>query len=263
MPAYYDGTDFHLQTGSYHRDELAGPVYELGVATYTTHRYGRAGDEMGRALLSVLSGMEMPAPRRTLYLGCGPAYKAYPVVDAFPQADHHAVDLAAPMLRYAHHRAASHGKAIHFHQMNAESLGFDDNQFDLVFCKLLLHEVPEDAVSRIVAEAARVLKPGGVLANLELPGYDSLDPLSAYLMDWDTLHNGEPYWRAYHELDLSAVYEAAGLQAAVKDAHSEWGGEKGNYMGKFQYQLTLGTKLTGTTNPTGSKVSGLDSGAGQ
>lgn len=239
MPDYYDNTEFHLQPGNFHRDSIAGPIYELGVATYTMHRYGRAGDEMGRALLTVLP--DSP-PEKTLYLGCGPGYKAYPIVDKFTDAEHHAVDLAAPMLKYAHHRASEHRKSMHFHQMNAEALDFEDNTFDLVYCKLLLHEVPASAIRNIIAEAARVLKPGGLLANLELPSYESLDPLSAYLMDWDTLHNGEPFWRAYHELDLLKVYSDAGLQGELVEAYSEWGGAKGNYMGKFAYHVTLGHK---------------------
>lgn len=239
LPRYYTENEFHLQPGSFWNRSIAGPVYEVGVATYTMHRYGKASDEMGRALLTVLPAK---AYRRILYMGCGPAYKAYPVCDAFPDAEVHGIDLAAPMLKFAHVRAREHGKAIHFHQMNAEAMTFPDGHFDLVFCKLLFHEMPEAAIRNCVASAARVLAPGGVLANLELPSYARLDPLSAYLMDWDTRHNGEPFWRAYHELDLESVYADAGLRPETRDAHSEWGGAKGNYMGKFAYQVTLGHK---------------------
>lgn len=239
MPRYYDASEFHLQPGNYHRDTLAGPVYELGVATYTMHRYGKAGDEMGRALVSVLPEKDY---KRVLYLGCGPAYKSYPIVDALPRAEHFGIDLSAPMLKYARHRAAEHGRPIHFRQMNAEALDFEDGAFDLVYCMLLLHEVPTKAILNIVGEAARVLAPGGVFCNLELPSYDSLDPLSAFLMDWDTHHNGEPFWRAYHEMDLLGALRDAGLEADMVEAYSEWGGAKGNYMGKFSYHVAMGRK---------------------
>lgn len=243
MPAYYDGNEFHLQPGNFHKDALAGPIYELGVATYTMHRYGRAGDEMGRALVSILpETMPKTGARRALYLGCGPGYKAYPIVDALPETEHHAADLSAPMLKFARHRAALHGKPIHFHQMNAERTTFEAGSFDLIYCMLLLHEVPTEAVQNVVAEAARLLAPGGAFCNLELPSYESLDPLSAYLMDWDTLHNGEPYWRAYHEMDLQGAYRDAGLKPSLIEATSEWGGAKGNYMGRFAYHVTVGVK---------------------
>jgi hypothetical protein len=239
MPDYYEANEFHLQPGNFHRDTLAGPIYELGVAAYTMHRYGRAGDEMGRALVGVLPKKTY---RRTLYLGCGPGYKSYPIVDALPDAEHWGIDLAAPMLKYARHRAVEHGRPIHFAQANAECTGLPEGQFDLIYCMLLLHEVPTDAVVNIVNEASRLLAPGGVFCNLELPSYAALDPLSAYLMDWDTDHNGEPFWRAYHEMDLPGTYRAAGLEADVVQAHSEWGGAKGNYMGKFSYHVTMGRK---------------------
>ena len=41
-------------------------------------------------------------------------------------------------------------------------------------------------------------------------------------MDWDTEHNGEPYWRDYHEMDLIQAYQDAGLKAKMTEAHSEW-----------------------------------------
>ena len=239
MPDYYDNTEFHLQPGNFHKNTIAGPIYEVGVATYTMHRYGKAGDEMGQALVGVLPDKPY---QRVLYMGCGPAYKGYPIIDALPEAEHWGIDLAAPMLKYARHRAAEHGKPMHFSQMNAEDMRFPDGHFDLVYCMLLLHEVPTEAVVNIVNEAARVLAPGGVLANLELPSYASLDPLSAFLMDWDTEHNGEPFWRDYHEMDLLQTYRQAGLEAEMTEAHSEWGGAKGNYMGKFRYHVTMGRK---------------------
>jgi SAM-dependent methyltransferase len=239
MPDYYDNTEFHLQPGNFHKDTLAGPVYEIGVATYTMHRYGKAGDEMGRALVSVLP--DRPC-NRVLYMGCGPAYKGYPLIDALPDAEHWGIDLAAPMLKFARHRAIEHEKPMHFSQMNAEAMTFPDGHFDLIYCMLLLHEVPTKAVENIVNEAARVLAPGGLLANLELPSYASLDPLSAFLMDWDTEHNGEPFWRDYHQMDLEKTYRDAGLETKLTDAHSEWGGAKGNYMGKFRYHVTMGRK---------------------
>lgn len=244
LPGYYTANEFHIQPGSFHGDSLAGAVYEVGVATYTMHRYGKAGDEMGRAIVGVLAKVAGGRKfRRMLYMGCGPGYKAYPVLDAFPDAQMYGIDLAAPMLRFAHRRAMEHGKRIHFRQMNAEHMRFDEGRFDLVFCMLLLHEMPASAIRNVLRSAYEVLAPGGMLINLELPEYASLDPLSAYLMDWDTEHNGEPYWRAYHEFDLVGAYRRAGFkQIEVIEADSDWGGGKGSYMGSFRYHVTWGIR---------------------
>ena len=56
-----------------------------------------------------------------------------------------------------------------------------------------------------------------------------------------TFH-GEPFWRDYHNMDLQQTYRDADLEAHLTDAHSEWGGAKGNYMGKFRYHVTMGRK---------------------
>ncbi|WP_431282838.1 class I SAM-dependent methyltransferase [Humitalea sp. 24SJ18S-53] len=239
-PAYFTDTEFHLQTGGFHAEKLAGLIYETGVATYSMHRYGKRMDEMGRALLSVLPKRDY---KRILYLGCGPGYKGYPIQDAFPGADFHAADISAPMLRYAAQRAASHGRDITFHQTNAEAPDLPEGTFDLVFCILLLHEIPIAAIRNVVHAAHRLLAPGGVLANAELPSYAAVDPLSAYLLDWDTDHNGEPFWRDYHALDLEGLYREVGFTDVHTGESVGAGGQDSKaYVGRFRYHITLGTK---------------------
>ncbi len=53
---------------------------------------------------------------------------------------------------------------------DAESLPFDDDSFDLVTCRLAAHHFPN--IDKFVAEAARVLRPGGLLAVVDnvVPG---------------------------------------------------------------------------------------------
>lgn len=240
MPAYFRDTEFHLQTGGFAEEPLAGVMYETGVAAYSMHRYGRAMDEMGKALLAALPQRDWT---RVLYVGCGPAYKAYPLRDAMPGAEFHAIDLSAPMLRHAAMRAAAQGRRIHFHQMNAEDLSFPDGHFDLVFNILLLHELPGTAIGNLARSAQRVLAPGGVFASVELPHYAAVDPLSAWLLDWDATHNGEPFWRAFHELDLDALLRAAGFADVGLAEHIGAGGrEAAAYAGRFRYHVTLATK---------------------
>jgi SAM-dependent methyltransferase len=240
LPAYFTGTEFHLQCGGFAAEKLAGLIYETGVAAYSMHRYGRAMDEMGKATLAALPRRDY---QRILYLGCGPGYKGYPIHDAFPQAEFHAADLSAPMLRYAALRAERHGKAMHFHQTNAEQPDFPDGSFDLVFCILLLHELPLDAIANVVRSASRLLRPGGVFANVELPSYAAVDPLSAWLLDWDSDHNGEPFWRDYHELDLAALYRQAGfVDVGTAEQVGAGGRDTKAYAGRFRYHITLGSK---------------------
>src|SRR5205807_7337786 len=83
-----------------------------------------------------------------------------PYVDAYPEAEVHAIDVAAPMLRYAHARAEALGRRVHFSQQNAESTNFRDESFDLIVSHILLHETSAKAVRNIVRECHRLLRKG-------------------------------------------------------------------------------------------------------
>ena len=54
LPRYYAAVEFHLQPRSYHGDDLAGVVYDIGAPIYVLHRNGPDNGESGRALASVI-----------------------------------------------------------------------------------------------------------------------------------------------------------------------------------------------------------------
>ena len=242
VPAYFAETEFHLQPGGLWRDPLTGPIYEIGVQHFNLHRFGKSGAEMGLALLQGLP--EGFAPQSFLEMGCGPGYKMYPVMDAFPQAEAHGIDISASLLRYAYRRALDHGRKVHYAQMNAEKLAaFPQARFDLVYDMILLHEVPVSATRNILREAFRVLKPGGIYADLDLPAYRDVDPLTAFMMDWDTDNNGEPFWRDYHELDMKREMAEAGfVDVEFRSVSSAALQRQGNYQGKWAYRVVVGRK---------------------
>ncbi len=241
MPAYFAETEFHLQPGGLWRDPLTGPIYEIGVQHFNLHRFGKSGAEMGLALLQGLP--EGFAPKRFLELGCGPGYKMYPVLDAFPEAEAHGSDISAALLRYAYRRALDHGRKVHYAQMNAETLRYPEGEFDLVYDMILLHEVPVSATRNILREAFRVLRPDGLYADLDLPAYRDLDPLTAFMMDWDTDNNGEPFWRDYHELDMKREMAEAGfVDVEFRSVTSDALKRQGNYQGKWSYRVVIGRK---------------------
>jgi len=71
------------------------------------------------------------------------------------------VDLSPAMLALARHRAADLGRAVDLREGDALALPFPDSSFDTVVCTFGLCAVPDDG--RAVAEAVRVLRPGGLL----------------------------------------------------------------------------------------------------
>jgi hypothetical protein len=62
-------------------------------------------------------------------------------------------------------------------------------------------------------------------------------------MDWDNDHNGEPFWRAYHELDMRQELLEAGFdRVEFRSVTSEALRKQGNYQGKWSYRVVMGFK---------------------
>ena len=98
---------------------------------------------------------------------------------AFPDAHIHAIDIAAPFVRYGHARAESLGVGIHFSQQNAEQTDFEDESFDLIVSHILLHETSAKALRNILRECHRLLRPDGLMVHAEIPQYAGIKLISA------------------------------------------------------------------------------------
>jgi ubiquinone/menaquinone biosynthesis C-methylase UbiE len=76
-------------------------------------------------------------------------------------------------------------------QRDAAQLGFDDASYDRVVLFFLLHEMPQEVRRRTLAEAMRVVKPGGKLVIVDYHRPQSWHPLRG-VMKW-ILRNFEPF----------------------------------------------------------------------
>ena len=79
-----------------------------------------------------------------------------------------AIELSPEMLKIARKRAADLGREVDLREGNAEALNFPDASFDTVVCTFALCTIPDDR--KAVAEAKRVLKPGGRFVAIEHVG---------------------------------------------------------------------------------------------
>lgn len=154
-------------------------------------------------------------PSRVLDLGCTAGHNTAAWRQVFGEAEVTGIDVAAPCLRYAAARAAARGLALRFEQMNAESLDYPDASFDLVFSSMFLHEVPPRGIPRVLREAYRVLRPGGLLLHMELLPADQLSAYDSFYLDGDGYYNNEPYYRRFRAMNLLQLRESAGF--APKD----------------------------------------------
>ena len=202
IPEYLAGHDTHRMPGSYfgqegENDLYAGAVYDLGGAMYQLGIGNSSGallnDSRGRTLVSHLR-QYYPSftPTSILDMGCSAGHNTIPLCIAFPDADVHAIDIGAGMVRYAHLRAEGLGAKVHFSQQNIEKTDFPDNNFDLVVSQIVFHETSPEATKRIIAESYRILKPGGVVVHLEVPlRYEHFDVFDQFFRSWEQYYNAE------------------------------------------------------------------------
>jgi SAM-dependent methyltransferase len=216
IPRYIDSLDIHCMPGGYTTDlgdgdVAAGAIYEQGTYIYGSGRGGAYGDRLGQAIARYVKRAHPTfKPTRILDMGCATGSNTVPMVDAFPGAEVHGIDLGAALLRYGHLRAESMGKAVHFSQQNAENTDFADESFDLVISNILFHETSRSALPRILAETRRLLKPGGLMVHLEVDQFSALDLWRQIVFDAETYNNNEPFWSTYRDMDLEKVAESAG-----------------------------------------------------
>jgi SAM-dependent methyltransferase len=219
LPSYLD-IDIHLQKGGYFgtpesRDTLlTGAVYDRGMTLGRMGAQGWLNDDAGLSLAAwVKEAYPDLRPKRILEMGCTIGHTLTAFKQAFPDAEVHGIDVAAPALRYGFARAAAMGVEVHFSQQNAEHTKFADGSFDLVFSRILLHETSAEAVPRIFAECHRLLRPGGVMFHSDAPQFDELDPYAQSLRDWDATVNKEPFMDGYYAMPLEQAFVAAGFAA--------------------------------------------------
>lgn len=216
IPRYHRAYDIHLMPGGYHTDFseddcTAGAVYESGLALYMGGAFGSENDFLGKTLLAFYQ-QHWPAarPARILDMGCGVGNSTVPWARAFPDAEVHAIDVGAPMLRYGHARAEALGVPLHFSQRNAEVTGFEAGSFDLVVSHIMLHETSNRALRNILAETHRLLAPGGVGLHFEIPRGET--PFEQFMFEWETYNNNEMFAAFMADLDLPALAVQAGFE---------------------------------------------------
>lgn len=106
------------------------------------------------------------------------------------------VDVAPVQLRNLNAKLTDSAR-VALHHQDSTNLEFPDASFDCVMLFFLLHEQPEEVRARTVAEAARVVKPGGKLIFVDYHRPRRLNPFR-YIMQ-PILRSLEPFamdlWR--------------------------------------------------------------------
>ncbi|SBO41740.1 class I SAM-dependent methyltransferase [Cyanobium sp. NIES-981] len=126
------------------------------------------------------------------------------------------LDLSPHMLAVARVRDGR-GEIHAWHHAAAEVTGLPEASLDLITLQFVCHELPATATAAVLEEAARLLRPGGVIALVDQ------DPDSAVIRRLPApiatlLKSTEPYLEDYFRLDLPEALRQAGFRAVRSQA---------------------------------------------
>ena len=211
-----------------HRYDLLNRLISLGVDKRWRARTVRAIVPAVRDTVATPRGARLRpkvASRRVLDLATGTGDLAIAIAEALPEAQVTGVDPSARMLAVFREKLGTLADRIELLEGDAQALPFADARFDATTIAFGIRNVPDRA--RALAEMARVTRPGGRVAVLELsePREGLIAPLARFHVH--TVVPAIGAWlsgkREYRYLarsiaafpppeELAAMMEAAGLR---------------------------------------------------
>jgi ubiquinone/menaquinone biosynthesis C-methylase UbiE len=216
----YTRHEIHIQPGGYVGDPFAGYIYHYGTNSFYISVIGH--NEQDQVHKGVVSRLPVPADgkvKRILDYGCGIGQYTVALKERFPDAEVWGIDVGGPMVRYAHMRAARLGVGANFAQKLAEDSGFPDGHFDIVTSYIAHHEMPADMSRKIVDEARRLTRMGGVYYPLDFNSGGTKAPARGmYARWWDHRWNNEVWSLDYHAMTFSDEIAKRGFTSAEKPA---------------------------------------------
>lgn len=224
LPEPISNLEIHRQPGGYffqsNDQDLTSPLmYFASIELYRKAKGLSSGADtgepgMGRFILHNFKQKFPDAkPKRILDLGCAIGTETLAIREAFPDAEIHGLDLSGPFVRFAHAWAEGKGVEAHFKQACATDTGYVDGYFDLIISHILFHETWHDIMPKIMKEAHRILAPGGVFYNADVPYQPHRMSVTKQVTnDWQVRYNGEPFWTGFVDTDVTEPLEQAGFE---------------------------------------------------
>jgi 2-polyprenyl-3-methyl-5-hydroxy-6-metoxy-1,4-benzoquinol methylase len=215
--------EIHIQPGGYIGNELAGPLYHYGTNSFYMGQ--NDSDEFHIALAKRASRPADGEVKRIVDLGCGIGQLTIAMKEEFPEAEVWGVDVAGPVLRYAHKRGVDLNIDVNFVQALAEDTKFESGTLDIVAAYILFHEVPAAAAKDICAEAFRMLRPGGVFDVCDFPTGPLRNRASTFMKyrSWaDHHYNGERWSQEFTASDFLDTLRSVGFVAELKTTKHPW-----------------------------------------
>ncbi len=173
-----------------------------------------------RALSSRASGSA--AAMRILDLGCGTGEMALAIARAAPDVHLIGVDGDPDVLERAAVKARAEGVELELHEALADRLPLPDADLDCVLSTLMFHHLLPAAKRAALAEAWRILRPGGRLLVCDIGRAG--DPLMRAAFFAVQLLDGFPNTREHARGELPEIISQAGFSAVTVFGRYRTGG---------------------------------------
>jgi ubiquinone/menaquinone biosynthesis C-methylase UbiE len=179
--------------------------------TFYAFSVSKRGAEAAHLAECVTAGLPDTSALLAVDVACGPGTLTFPLAARVGRVI--GVDITPAMIESARAEAARKGlQNIDFILGDASSLPLAGASADIVTCGYSVHHIPEP--SRALTEMARILRPGGRLAILDLVLIDSPNPAANNAIERvrDPSHTAKQTGAQFR-----ALYEAAGLRVLTEE----------------------------------------------
>jgi ubiquinone/menaquinone biosynthesis C-methylase UbiE len=207
--------EIHIQPGGYVGDPFAGHTYHYGTNSFYIGT--RMHNEQDQIHKMAANNLPIPADgkvRRILDYGCGIGQFTVALKERFPDAEVWGIDVGGPMVRYGHMRANNLNVGANFAQRLAYDTGFPDGYFDIVASYISHHEMPAATTLKVIEEAKRLTRRGGVYYPLDFItwGQRTTTPQGMFAMWQDHRWNNEVWRMEFAYLDFNAEIAKRGFK---------------------------------------------------
>lgn len=139
-----------------------------------------------------------------LDIGCSIGISTEYLYEAFNNSNIYGIDLSPYFLSMAMLRSNVADFNINYTHQNAEYTNFDNNYFNLIVASFVMHELPESATNNILNEVYRILKPGSVIAIVDLTPLVLKKNFLSRFTQW-SFEVTEPHIYGYYERDMKKL----------------------------------------------------------
>lgn len=160
---------------------------------------------VSRFFIRALHNIPLKPGMHVLDLGCGTgSFDSMIAQHIGTTGSINGVDLSATQLARAREKMHHASVPCTFHKASIDELPFEDSSFDAVVSSFVFHHVPPNVRREAIRETARVLKPGGFFALVDMStprfGIMGIMGIAWFASHWLTSNVDDHWYNTYPDL---------------------------------------------------------------